>query len=58
MKPRASNIDQKPEPRVPAPEPAAEPDGTCQVCGTPRLPEDSILCRACGEPVIVWGWSP
>ncbi len=30
----------------------------CQVCGTVHEPEDSILCRVCGEPVIVWGWAP
>ena len=30
----------------------------CQVCGTLRQPKDSTFCRACGEPVIVWGWAP
>ena len=30
----------------------------CQVCGTLRQPVESILCRACGEPAIVWGWAP
>ena len=30
----------------------------CQQCGTLRQPKDSILCRVCCEPVIVWGWAP
>ncbi len=30
----------------------------CQICRTVHRPEDSILCRVCGEPVIVWGWAP
>jgi hypothetical protein len=45
-----------PVPAAPAP---AEPTATCQVCGTPAAaPQDSIFCRACGEPVIVCGWAP
>ena len=30
----------------------------CQVCGAPQRPGAPILCRACGEPVLVWGWVP
>ena len=30
----------------------------CQLCGAAREREDPILCRVCGEPVIVWGWAP
>jgi hypothetical protein len=45
-----------PVPAAPAP---AEPVAACQVCGTPAAaPQDSIFCRACGEPVIVCGWAP
>ena len=43
--------------RAPARDPA-EPQATCQVCGAARKPQDPILCRVCGEPVIVWGWAP
>ena len=43
--------------RAPAQDPA-EPPAHCQVCGAARAPRDSILCRVCGEPVIVWGWAP
>ncbi|HEU5322081.1 MAG TPA: hypothetical protein VFX28_14860 [Methylomirabilota bacterium] len=35
-----------------------EPYGRCQVCGAPHAPADSIFCRACGEPVLLWGWVP
>jgi hypothetical protein len=37
---------------------AAEPSSICQICGTRRRPEDSILCRVCAEPVLLWGWAP
>ena len=43
--------------RVPAQDPA-EPPARCQVCGAVARPQDPILCRVCGEPVIVWGWAP
>ncbi len=41
-------------------QPEVPPDWAvkCQVCGTVRQPKDSILCRVCGEPVIIWGWAP
>jgi hypothetical protein len=45
-------------------DPPRDPEGPigwpvkCQVCGTLRQPKDSIFCRDCGEPVIVWGWAP
>ena len=45
--------DTRPPAEVPA-----EPPARCQVCGAVRKPEDPILCRVCGEPVIVWGWAP
>jgi len=30
----------------------------CPVCGADRGPDDPILCRACGEPVLRGGWAP
>jgi hypothetical protein len=30
----------------------------CDVCGTERGPEDPILCRVCGEPVLGEEWTP
>lgn len=53
-------------------EPGAAPDGAkapleqtsadalvaCQICGAPQGPDDPILCRVCGEPVLVRGWAP
>lgn len=35
-----------------------EPDGRCQVCGAPHGADDPVLCEACGEPVLRWGWAP
>jgi hypothetical protein len=59
MTPPAATSDR--DARVPAP-PSPSPTGpaaTCQVCGTPAATHpDSIFCRVCGEPVIVWGWAP
>ncbi|MBI4635509.1 MAG: hypothetical protein HY727_04080 [Candidatus Rokubacteria bacterium] len=31
---------------------------TCQICGATHWPDEPILCRICGEPVLVWGWAP
>jgi ribosomal protein S27E len=42
----------------PRPESAVERPVKCEICGTFRRPADSILCRVCGEPVLVWGWAP
>ena len=30
----------------------------CQVCGAPHTLDDPVLCRVCGEPVLLWGWAP
>lgn len=35
-----------------------DPDGRCQVCGAPHAVDDPVLCDACGEPVLHWGWAP
>jgi hypothetical protein len=35
-----------------------EMDGHCQICGAPHAADDPILCEACGEPVLRWGWAP
>ncbi len=43
---------------APAREAPAEPQAACQICGATHRAEDPILCRVCGEPVIVWGWAP
>ena len=32
--------------------------GRCQVCGAPHVADEPILCRICGEPVLLWGWAP
>lgn len=34
------------------------PDARCQLCGAPHVESDPILCAACGEPVLRWGWAP
>jgi len=39
-------------------EPGAGPEARCQVCGAPHERSDAILCRACGEPVLLGGWAP
>ncbi len=31
---------------------------TCPICGTTHWPEDPVLCRTCGEPVLLGGWAP
>jgi hypothetical protein len=36
---------------------AAAPPGRCQICGAPHAAAESILCAACGEPVLLWGWA-
>lgn len=33
------------------------PSGRCQICGAPHEAAESILCRVCGEPVLLWGWA-
>jgi hypothetical protein len=30
----------------------------CQVCGAPHTLDEPIVCPACGEPVLLWGWAP
>lgn len=30
----------------------------CQICGARQEPPDRVLCAACGEPVLRWGWAP
>jgi hypothetical protein len=35
-----------------------EPLGRCPICGTPHTFDEPVLCRACGEPVLLWGWAP
>ncbi|HUG37185.1 MAG TPA: hypothetical protein VML54_09570 [Candidatus Limnocylindrales bacterium] len=37
---------------------APESDPHCQLCGAPHDPDDPVLCAACGEPVLRWGWAP
>jgi hypothetical protein len=39
-------------------EAAAPAPARCDVCGTERLPGDSIACRACGEAVLGEEWTP
>jgi hypothetical protein len=34
------------------------PEGRCQVCGAPHGADEPILCRVCGEPVLLLGWAP
>jgi hypothetical protein len=47
------------EPRIPRSMPTpVPPPGRCQVCGAPHAAEEPILCRVCGEPVLLWGWAP
>ena len=59
MTPPATTSDREAGAQAPAPPAPAEPATACQVCGTPApAPLDSIFCRVCGEPVIVWGWAP
>jgi len=54
--PTSGRDGRAPAPVAPAP---AEPMAACQVCGARvPLPQESIFCRVCGEPVIVWGWAP
>lgn len=53
-----SDLERDETPPPPAADPAVEPSGLCQICGARWRPEDSILCRACGEPVLLWGWAP
>jgi hypothetical protein len=36
----------------------AEPLGRCQICGAPHAFDEPVLCRVCGEPVLLWGWAP
>ncbi len=55
MSPRTSTVRDEREHDIPV---AAEPPGICQICGTRRRPEDSIFCRGCAEPVLLWGWAP
>ena len=31
---------------------------TCQVCGAVQDAPEDVLCAACGEPVLRWGWVP
>jgi hypothetical protein len=59
MTPPAATSDRDTRAPVPAAPAPAEPAAACQMCGTPAAaPQDSIFCRACGEPVIVVGWAP
>jgi hypothetical protein len=44
----ATSVTAAPEPR---------PAVRCQVCGAAHAPTDSILCEACGEPVLLCGWA-
>ena len=45
------------DPRTPT-TPPPPPPGRCPVCGTAHAAEEPILCRVCGEPVLLWGWAP
>jgi hypothetical protein len=38
--------------------PPPAPLGRCQICGAPHGFDEPILCRGCGEPVLLWGWAP
>jgi hypothetical protein len=55
--PAATSDRQAPAPVRERPAPSETP-AHCQVCGAERAPGDSILCRVCGEPVIILGWAP
>lgn len=46
--------DAEPETAVTAPAPL----GRCQICGAPHTFDEPVLCRVCGEPVLLWGWAP
>ncbi len=37
---------------------AEDPPLTCQVCGARQARTERVLCVACGEPVLRWGWAP
>ena len=37
---------------------AEDPPLTCQVCGAAQDSRGPVLCAACGEPVLRWGWAP
>lgn len=58
MSPRISTVRDEREHGMPVLAAPAEPSGICQICGTRRRPEDSIFCRECAEPVLLWGWAP
>ena len=44
--------DESPTATRPAPWPH------CQVCGAVHALDEPMLCRVCGEPVLLWGWAP
>jgi predicted amidophosphoribosyltransferase len=51
--------EQSPEPDSAAAIALAEdPPLTCQVCGAAQDSRGAVLCAACGEPVLRWGWAP
>jgi hypothetical protein len=47
----------EPRDRAPVATPPS-PWPRCQVCGAPHALDEPILCRVCGEPVLLWGWAP
>ncbi len=55
MSPHTATVHDEREHDIPV---AAEPSGICQICGTRWRPGDSIVCRVCAEPVLLWGWAP